>query len=463
MTINHPFVEAYDPISLPDHTHVVRMAEPEALSSIGLKVKESLDNPIDSASLSEIALQKREERLKKDGKDAKAVIVVSDKTRPVPYKGEDGILIPIIDVLMDAGYSTQDILVLIATGTHLPMADPEIWKMLDTRVRDLGIRVVNHDCKDNENLSFLGKTSSGTDMYINSLYVNADLKIATGLVESHFMAGASGGRKAICPGLIGEESTFVFHGVPFMADANSRDLNLKDNLVHEEALEVAGKVGIDFLVNVTLNGKFRITGIFSGNYISAHLKAVDSIIEHVRVPSPMADVVVTHGGFVGINHYQVAKCAVASLGVLRKNGYLIIIADTNDPTHPVGGVNYTTTIALLTRIGAANFTRLIASEDWTFIPEQWQVQMWCKVFDRIPMDHLYFYSPSMDRFWTPLLPGQDGNVYIEEQTPVKERFSVFVNTVLEKISQREQKELEDMQVAWIEDGPYVVPDGSANS
>ncbi len=459
MIINHPF-NAYDPLNLPDHTHVVRMAEPEALTPVSEKIRESLEHPIDSDSLRSIALKKREERKAKDGGKANAVIVVSDKTRPVPYRGEEGILLPIIEVLMDTGYGIEDILILIATGTHLPMAEPEIWKMLDTRVRDMGIKVVNHDCTDDAGLSFLGKTKKGTDMYLNSLYVNADLKIATGLVESHFMAGASGGRKAICPGIIGEESTFVFHGVPFMADANSRDLNLKDNLVHEEALEVAGTVGIDFLVNVTLNGKFHITGIFSGNYITAHLKAVESIIEHVRVPSPASDIVVTHGGFVGINHYQVAKCAVASLGVLKENGYLIIIADTNDPTHPVGGVNYQTTIALLTRIGAKNFTRLIASEDWTFIPEQWQVQMWCKVFDRIPMDHLYFYSPSMDRLWNPLLPGVDGNVYIEEQTPQGEKFSRFVSESLKTISAREEKELEEMKVTWIEDGPYVVPAGT---
>ncbi len=459
MRIDHPFTETYQPITLPDHTHVIRMSEPAPLVPIEEKIRESLEHPIESDSLKTIALRKREERKAKDGGDANAVIIVSDKTRPVPYKGEEGILIPIIEVLNDAGYSSDDILILIATGTHLPMAEGEIWKMLDTRIRDMGINVVNHDCTDDAGLTFLGKTKKGTDMYLNSLYVNADLKIATGLVESHFMAGASGGRKAICPGIIGEESTFVFHGVPFMADPNSRDLNLKDNLVHEEALEVAGTVGIDFLVNVTLNGKFHITGIFSGNYISAHLKAVDSIIEHVRVPAPMSDVVVTHGGFVGINHYQVAKCAVASLGVLKENGYLIIIADTNDPTHPIGGVNYQTTIALLTRIGAKNFTRLIASEDWTFIPEQWQVQMWCKVFERIPMDHLYFYSPSMDRLWSPLLPGQDGNVYIDEKTPQGESFAAFVENALKAIRKRAGKDTDDMSITWIEDGPYVVPAG----
>ncbi|NCB00770.1 MAG: DUF2088 domain-containing protein [Spirochaetia bacterium] len=457
MNINNPFVQRYNSFELPNHTQVVKMNEPTVLDDCNNKIKDSLLYPIDSPSLSSIAKQKREERKIKDNKEATAVIVVSDKTRPVPYRGEDGILLPIIEELLLVGYKKDNITILIATGTHLPMAETEIWKMIDTRVRDMGIKVLNHDCKDNSNLTFLGKTKSGTEMWINSIYVNADLKIATGLVESHFMAGASGGRKAICPGLIGEESTFVFHGYPFMADKNSRDLNLKDNLVHEEALEVAATVGIDFLVNVTLNGEFKITGIFSGNYISAHLKAVESISECVRVPSPSADIVVTHGGFVGINHYQVAKCAVASLGVLKKDGYLVIIADTNDPTHPVGGINYITTLALLTRLGAKEFTHLIASDDWPFIPEQWQVQMWCKVFDRIPMDHLIFYSPSMNACWYPLLPGQNGNTYLSPETNSEDVFRNFISNTLSYISKKEGKNLDEMDITWIEDGPYVVP------
>ncbi len=457
MTIDHPFDKAYLPLNLPEHTRVVRMREPVALTSTKQLIRESLESPIDSKSLHDIAIKKLNERREKDGKQANAVIVVSDKTRPVPYTGEEGILVPIVEEILSCGYKSENILILIATGTHLAMSETEIWKMIDPEIKVKGIKVVNHDCKDSANLTFLGKTKKGTAMYINSLYVDADLKIATGLVESHFMAGASGGRKAICPGLIGEESTYVFHGYPFMADENSRDLNLKDNLVHEEAVEVASHVGIDFLVNVTLNGEFKITGIFSGNFITAHLKAVDFIKESVRVLAKPADIVITHGGFVGINHYQVAKCAVASLGILKQNGYLIIIADTKDSTHPVGGINYITTLSLLNRIGEKNFTSLLKSDAWTFIPEQWQVQMWCKVFERISPDHLLFYSPTMDRYWYPLIPGVDGNTLIPKNTTKEELFRTFVTNSLLSISERENSPIEDFDITWIADGPYVVP------
>lgn len=88
MTIHHPFADSYSPVTLPDHTHVVRMSEPEPLTSVAQRIRESLEHPIDSDSLKEIALRAKVQRKAKDGGNAQAVIVVSDKTRPVPYRGK---------------------------------------------------------------------------------------------------------------------------------------------------------------------------------------------------------------------------------------------------------------------------------------------------------------------------------------------------------------------------------------
>jgi len=329
---------------------------------------------------------------------------------------------------------------------------------------NLGIEVVNHDCTDDSMLTYLGKTRRGTEIHVDTRYVQADLKIATGLVESHFMAGASGGRKAVCPGLIGEKSTYVFHGASFMADVNSRDLNLNGNRVHEEAVEVASIAGIDFLVNVTLDHTFHITGIFAGNFITAHEAAVARITSSVRVGAPMADVVVTHAGFVGINHYQCAKCAVACLGILRKNGYMVIIADTTDLGNVVGSINYRTTLALLKLVGPENFLRTIMSKDWTFIPEQWQVQMWAKVFQKIPMDHLIFYSPQMDAVWWPGLPGIDGSKFLDNRDGNGNAacYRKVVSGALSHIAIASGKPIGRLDVCWINDGPYVVPVAGEN-
>jgi len=90
------------------------------------------------------------------------------------------------------------------------MTAEEIDRIIDPWVFEKGIAVVNHDCKDESILTYLGKTERGSEVKINNIYVQADLKILTGLVESHFMAGVSGGRKSVCPGLISEHGTFLF-------------------------------------------------------------------------------------------------------------------------------------------------------------------------------------------------------------------------------------------------------------
>lgn len=461
MVVNNPFGSRFADLVLPDHTNVVGMSEPVRVKDPEAAIRYALDNPIESDSLTQIARRTMQVVKKDSGKPATAVIVVSDNTRPVPYKGKEGILLPVIEVLLEEGYRQEDICVLIATGTHRVMTADEIASMIDAKVLSMGVEVINHDCTDESMLTYLGKTRKGTEIQINSRYVQADLKIATGLVESHFMAGASGGRKAICPGLIGEKSTFVFHGAPFMAHENSRDLNLQGNLVHEEAVEVAGIAGIDFLVNVTLDHEFHLTGIFTGHFIKAHEAAVAHISESVKVPAKRADIVVTHAGFVGINHYQCAKCAVASLGILKENGYLVIIADTTDKGNVVGGINYRTTLALLRLVGPQNFLKMIKSEDWTFIPEQWQVQMWTKVFQRIPMDHMILYSPQLDAIWWPGLPGVDGSKFldgVEKDSP--DAYRSVVSHALEHIAKREGKDLSSLDVTWIADGPYVIPEAS---
>ncbi len=458
LTVPNPLGSQYDDLLLPAHTHVVRMQTPQAIADPHAAIADALAHPIGCESLASIA-KARYDSSKKE--HPTATIVVSDNTRPVPYKGEEGILMPIIDTIMGQGYRPCDILVLIATGTHRAMSDAEIQKILDERVFQLGIRVVNHDCRDDSTLTDLGNTARGTRIFIDSAYVQADLKIATGLVESHFMAGASGGRKAICPGIIGEASTFVFHGAQLMADPASRDLNISGNPVHEESLEVAKRAGVDFLVNVTLDHHFHITGIFCGDLEQAHLAAVALIRSAVGVHVPhAADIVVTHGGFVGINHYQCAKCAVGSLGILKEGGYLVIIADTTDAANVVGALTYRTMLSLLKLVGPEAFLKEICSDDWTFIPDQWQVQQWAKVFDRIPMDHLILYSPKLDSFWWPALPGIDGRQFLDtqqQQHPTRECFQQVVGQALSYIEKQSGKSLQDMKIAYVSEGPYVIP------
>ncbi len=461
MRVKNPLGASYTDLELPDHTTIVHMKEPGLLEDPGRAIRAALEAPIASKPLSLIA---REKRAVKPG--VKAAIVVSDNTRPVPYRGEEGVLVPVLETLFAEDYAPKDISILIATGTHRGMEDEEIRAMLDPQVFAWGVRVINHDCKKDDDLVYLGDTKRGTRMLLNRHYVEADLKIATGLVESHFMAGTSGGRKAICPGIIGEESTFVFHGPELMAHPAARDLNLEGNPVHEESLEVAKRAGVDFLVNVTLNHAFHLTGIFCGDLEAAHLAAVEKVAGTVGAEvESYKDVVITHGGYVGINHYQCAKAAVGSLGILKKGGYLVLIADTTDSGNVVGGINYRTTLALLKIQGARGFVRAICSPDWTFVSEQWQVQQWAKVFDRIDQDHLLFYSPKLDALWWPGLPGMNGMVFLpeaEQKVPGANCFTKVVDGALAYIAGRTGKAIAEMDIAYMAEGPYCIPHASGD-
>lgn len=449
---DNPFT-GYGPLYLPDNCSVIRMNEAPVIGNIAEAIRQALRDPIGSRPLSEIAASK-----KAADPDATAVILVSDNTRPVPYTGEPGILMPIVDVLLSCGFSPDEITVLIATGTHRAMKDDEIRRMLDPRVFELGLRVVNHDCRDDSKLVNIGKTRRGTEVMIDSLYMQSDLKIATGLIESHFMAGASGGRKAVCPGVIGEKTTYLFHGPELMADPNSRDLLIEGNPVHQESLEVALMAGVDFLANVTLNHRFEITGLFFGDLQAAHIAGVDFIRSFVGVKVPRrSDIVITNAGFVGINHYQCAKCAVASLGVLREGGWLVILADNTDSGDIVGSLRYKTALGLLKIFGPEGYLRAICSPDWTFLPDQWQVQQWAKVFRRIPMDHLIFFSPQLTGERFEPVPGIDGHRFTDADPGDPDCFAKALDGALRAISEAEGRRLGEMDITWIADGPYVVP------
>ena len=124
-------------------------------------VKKALENPVASQQLTSITKEKL-----KNNPDSKAVIVISDNTRPVPYKGEEGILWPVIEILLNSGIKKKNITILVATGTHRPVSEKELENMLDERVFQAGIRIKNHDCKDRENLVYLGKSYQG----VGSIY-----------------------------------------------------------------------------------------------------------------------------------------------------------------------------------------------------------------------------------------------------------------------------------------------------
>lgn len=449
-----PFGNTDFEITFSDDVDILRMGTPVPLDNPEQRIQDALDNSIGTPGLDEIISRKMSEKAAPS-----AVIVISDSTRPVPYSGNQGILRPIVERLISGGVDPERITVLVATGTHRALREDEIRSMIDPRIQDAGVSVVNHDCKDEDGLVFLGKTTRGSEIFINKLYMESDIRILTGLIESHFMAGVSGGRKSICPGIVGEESTYIFHGAPLMADPNTTDLLLEGNPCHEESLEVAETAGTDYIVNVTLDHEFNLTGVFAGDLKEAHASGVAHLKSYIQVPHRGDyDVVVTHGGFVGINHYQTAKAATIAARIVKPGGHVIMVSNNSD-TDPVGSLAYRTVLQLLTLTGPEAVHALLQSPDWPFIPEQWQVQMWIRLFDKIPLDHFFYYSPQFGDAEYALIPGKKLSELAGSSGPNPPATEIpnLIGNALEALRSSDTGG-KQLRIAYLQDGPYGIPE-----
>lgn len=346
------------------------------LSDPAAAIAEALAQPIGSAALVEIITAAAPA---KRPADKTATIVVSDITRPdVPYRGESSILHPLLRTLEAQGVCPDHITILVATGTHRASTPEEKHLMFGPDVVER-YPIVDHDATDTSRLRSVGITTSGTHVYINTLYLDADIKILTGEIKPHFMAGFSGGRKALCPGLANLATLQKFHSPRFLEDTRATNLVLDGNPCHQEATEVAERVGADFLINVTMDEDKALTGVFAGHWRLAFERATASLAEAVTVPvvEPY-DIVVTVDAT--INHYQAAKAAVGALPVLTDGGTLIQIANSSDG---IGAAEYVEELALLMSLPHhRDYIDLICQRS-SVQKDQWEVEMWCKVLGKV--------------------------------------------------------------------------------
>ncbi len=436
-------------IGIPDTTDVYPMGKVPLLINSEEKIRDALANPIDCPPLKSLVHEKL-----RSNPEAKAVVVISDSTRPVPYSGKSGILYPVVDEMIKAGLQPSQIRLLVATGTHRAMEDEEIKNMIDSRVYNLGLEIINHDCRNPDNLVSIGKTELGGEILLNRFYTESDLKILTGLVESHFMAGVSGGRKSICPGLLAEDSTHVLHSGPVLSSPNARDLVLEGNPVHEEALRVAKMAGCDMSVNVTLDSKYRLTGIFAGDLESSHLAAFEKLNSYAAIPfDKKYDLVISHTGYVGVNHYQAAKGALTCLPLLEEDGTCLLVAYHTDPD-PIGRTNYKKMLRLLKEKGPEKFMETILSPSWIFVPDQWEAQMWARLFYRIQMENLIYCTFEISEEAFSKIPGRDARTIVPDAKDLQELVERSLDWVYKKLSLRLGKE---PRIAFLPDGPYGIP------
>ena len=440
------------PIRVPADCRILEMHEVPPLPDPRGAIQRSIRQPIGCQSLPEILRGK-----KKPAADLTVCITISDITRPVPYKGDTGILPPLLTLLHAAGVRKEHVTILVGTGTHRPSSAAEKVAMLGPEVV-AEYRIVDHDCADDRMLVDIGKTKSGTEVRIDKYFIESDVKIATALVESHFMAGASGGRKAVCPALVSKATIERFHSAAFLDSPLATNLVLEGNPCHEEALEIAQKAGVDFIINTVLNRKLQLVEAFSGHLVEAHRKAVALLRSIVAIPvEAEADVVLTHGGYVGINHYQVAKAAVNALPAVKPGGTIVLLACERD-VDPIGPAEYRTLLHLLKMQGHRRYLATIMDPAWRFTKDQWEPQMWGKVYAKVGEEGLIYCSARLSKTAHEMVPGGMGWDYLPVDGPKEEREQARVmvqNAVIAAVHARRDGKRPSM--AFIPEGPYAVP------
>jgi len=440
-------------ISVPPHCDTLTMKEIPSLPDPRAAYEEALSNPVGCRPLAEIIRTKG-----KPAAEITAAITVSDITRPVPYRGENGLLRPLLQRLESAGILRRRIVIVIGNGMHRPSTPEERSEMFGAGIlRDYS--VIDHDCEDQASLTFVGRTGSGGDVFVNSAFYRADLRIATGLVESHFMVGLSGGRKAICPGLVDKRTIEKFHSPAFLESPQATNLVLAGNPCHEESLEIARMVGVDFIVNSTLDKDMRLTGVFAGELEAAHAAAGDLVRNYVSVPAKREyDIVLTHGGYVGRNHYQAVKAACNALPIVRQGGVLIVAADNRD-REPIGGPEYRSLLHLLKIQGEGHYLRMIDAPGWRFTKDQWEPEMWGKVLRKVGEEGLIYCTHTIPREDYCLIPGRCGLDFLAGQTAQPSAGSVreMIEKALRSAVAGYRARGIEPAVAFIREGPYTIP------
>jgi nickel-dependent lactate racemase len=275
-------------------------------------------------------------------------------------------------VLDELGVPDGDVVILVATGTHRGNTDAEIRAMLGDDIVDR-VRVVNHDARDKGSLVFLGEHGRGVPVWVNRLWVEADIRITTGFVEPHFFAGFSGGPKLVTPGLAGLDTVLVLHNAERIGDPRATWGVIDGNPVHEDIRAAAAATPPHFAFDVILNRGQRVIEAFAGELEPMHRAACEAARELAMsaVPEPFDVVVTSNSGYpLDQNLYQAVKGMSAAAKVVKPGGLIICAAECRDGFPGHGSYRQ----LLESSTSPRDFLRTIAQSDHV-TPDQWQVQI----------------------------------------------------------------------------------------
>lgn len=336
---------------------------PGAADPAGL-LREAVRRPVAGAPLREIA---------RPGQ--KVAISVCDGTRPQPRD----LMLPVVLDELEGIVAPEDIVVLVATGTHRGNTRDELRAMLGEELLDR-VRVVNHDCRNHYSLVYMGEFGRGVPVWLNHEWARADVRITTGFVEPHFFAGFSGGPKLVAPGLAALETVLTLHDAARIGSSAATWGVREGNPVHDDVRAIAAGTGVDFAFDVILNREQEVVEAFAGEMFAMHDAACEAAkrIAMVKLDEPFDVVLTTNSGYpLDQNLYQAVKGMSAAEKIVKEGGVILCAAECRDGL-PDGG-EYDRMLASAPSIGALR--RAIEGRE-RVEPDQWQVQVQARVQER---------------------------------------------------------------------------------
>jgi len=400
---------------------VIRKTTLPVLANPAQRVERALDQPAGCPPLSVLAQGCQ-----------KVCIVVCDVTRPVP----NGLILrPMIERLTRAGVPLDGIVILIATGLHRAGDALELAEVVgDPWVVD-HVRVLWHNAFDPEGLVNLGKTPSlATPVWINRHLVEADLRLVTGLVEPHFMAGWSGGRKVVAPGVAGQETIRTFHSARFMEHPAATQCNLVGNPLHEEQLAIASQVGPIYALNTVIDEQRQLSFVNFGEVVHSHLAAVEFAAAHacVAVPRRFSTVLTSAAGYpLDKTYYQTVKGMVAPLDILQPGGTIIVASECSEG---FGSPAYRAAQTRLAEMGPEGFLASLLAKQLGEVDE-WQTEMQLKP---MRVGHIQLYTTGLNQ--------------ADRRLTGVEVIDSVEQAIVDSIARSG-----DQAVAVIPEGPYTIP------
>lgn len=348
----------------------------DPLSDPAAALAGALEGPIAAPSLARLARGRRS-----------ACVVISDITRPVPNRV---LLPPILQTLESAGIPAGAITLLVATGMHRPNEGAELLELVGPEIAGR-YRIVNHDCRDRSTMRRVA-TIEGTPVEIDSRFLDAELKVVTGLIEPHGFAGFSGGGKSVLPGLASFETMAFLHSYALLERPGVAIGRVEGNPFRDHIDHVCGAVGVDFAVNVLLDRERHIAGLFAGDVREAFRVGCRRAGEHQFLTATRpADLVVTCGGGYPLDQtfYQATKGLLAAQELVRPGGTMLLVAGCAEG---LGGAEF---CEVLRRSGtAAGFRARYADPDH-FTIDQWGAQAFFRTLEHAGT--VLVYAPGLRR------------------------------------------------------------------